>query len=117
MKLNHTAKTISILLGIVMILGALIWKASAFTTKVEYKLEEGETRDCKQDSSITVIESNMDYLVQQARLKEIIDSLDNFDKIKEAKEIMKNNANTNADTIPSDTATNVFSTNGLGGHD
>jgi len=109
MKLNHTAKTVSILLSILIILGGVIWKASAFTTKVEYKLEEGETRDCKQDSSITIIESNLSYLVQQARLKEIVDSLHNFDKIKEAKEIMENNA----DTISSDTASNVYSTDDL----
>ena len=112
MKLNHTMRTISILLGIVMILGALIWKASAFTTKVEYKLQQREDKDYEQDSSITIIESKMDYLVQQARLKEIIDSLDNFDKIKEAKEIMENNAN----NIGTDTTTaNEWSTDGLGG--
>ena len=108
MKLNHTAKTVSIILGILIILGGFIWKVSAFTTKVEYQFQEGIDKDCEQDSSITIIESNLDYLVQQARLKEIIDSLDIFDKIMEAKEIMKNNANNN------DTTTE-WKTDNLGG--
>ena len=114
--MNSTLKTISIISSIAIVLGGFLWRASAYTTKVEYKLQQGVDKDCEQDSSITQIESKMDYLVQQARLKEIIDSLDNFDKIKEAKEIMKNNANTNA--VDTDTTTGIeWSTNGLGGHD
>ncbi len=95
MKLNNTMRTASIILGILLILGGFIWQVSAFTTKVEYKLQQGVDKDAVQDSSITIINSKMDYLVQQARLKEIIDSLYGFDKIKEAKEIMKNSANIN----------------------
>ena len=108
MKLNNTAKTIGIILSVLVILGGFIWKASAFTTKVEYKLEEGETSDCKQDSSITIIESNLDYLVQQARLKEIVDSLSKSELVIQAQEIMKNNANNN------DTTTE-WKTDNLGG--
>lgn len=110
MKINHTAKTISIILGIVLILGGFIWKASAFTTKVEYRLQEGENRDNAQDSSITKIEINLDYLVRQARLKEIIDSLEKSDLVTQAHAIMENNK----DTVPPDTSTNVYSTDDFG---
>lgn len=95
MKINHTAKTISIILGIVLILGGFIWKASAFTTKVEYRLQEGENKDIAQDSSITIIKSDMAYLVRQARLKEIIDSLEKSELVIQARKIMRNNADTN----------------------
>lgn len=114
MKINNTMRTISILLGIILILATFIWKASAFTTKVEYELQQREDKDCEQDSSITIIKSGLGYLIEQARLKEIVDSLNNFDEIMEAKEIMENNANNNADTVPPDTSTNEWSTDGLG---
>jgi hypothetical protein len=111
MKLNGTTRTISIILGIVALLGGFIWQASAFTTKVEYKLQEGEERDDAQDSSITKIESNLDYLVRQARLKEIIDSLEKSEVVIQAQKIMENNKKPENDT---DTVGNVYSTDDIG---
>lgn len=110
MKLNGTTKTISAILGIALLLGAFIWRVSAFTTKVEYRLKQGENKDTAQDNSITKIEASMDYLVRQARLKEIIDSLSQSKLVIQAQAIMENTIN--IDTI--DTVINVYSTDDLG---
>lgn len=99
--LKRVGRIIAIVVGgltaIGIVLGA-VWGIAIYAQGLENGIKENRDKDIEQDTIISDIESNVAYLVRQAQIKEIVDSLENFDRIKEAKEILENN-NVGTDTF------------------